>query len=185
MSYDPVKYQWSQVRGCGEHNLDSRDSREYKLKQVRDELIFKRQSSSIIDSARPTYLETLCVLSDVSQIWVVCLRIPYCFLLLGGIVTGLCLLGLCLVSVCEKAALEAKQELPSLDMKEVIRTRVFYQVNIIVDRNKKLWLNTTSFQIWWGFFTVSVTHVSCKLNKHFPKAQVTKKRLKTAISIPS
>ena len=67
-----------------------------------------------------------------------CLRIPYCFLLLGGIVTGLCLLGLCLVSVCEKAALEAKQELPSLDMKEVIRTRIFYQVNIIVDRNKKL-----------------------------------------------
>ena len=31
-----------------------------------------------------------------------CVRIPYCFLLLGGIVTALSLLGLCLVSVCEK-----------------------------------------------------------------------------------
>ena len=69
-----------------------------------------------------------------------CLRIPYCFLLLGGIVTGLCVLGLCLVSVCEKAALEAKQELPSLDMKEVIRTRVFYQVNIIVGKDKNMLL---------------------------------------------
>ena len=59
------------------------------------------------------------------------IRIPYCFLLLGGIVTGLSLLGLCLVSVCEKAALEAKQELPSLDMKEVIRTKIFYQVIIV------------------------------------------------------
>ena len=54
--------------------------------------------------------------------------------------TGLCLLGLCLVSVCEKAALEAKQELPSLDMKEVIRTRVFYQVNIIVGKDKNMLL---------------------------------------------
>ena len=40
--------------------------------------------------------------------------------------------------MCEKAALEAKQELPSLDMKEVIRTRIFYQVNIVTEKKKRL-----------------------------------------------
>ena len=69
------------------HNSDLRDFHKYIHKQVWGAQIFTRQSSrrfglvrtwlteacSIVfyDSAHPTYLETICVLSYVAQIWVV------------------------------------------------------------------------------------------------------------------
>ena len=74
--------------------------------------------------------------------------IPYCFLLLGGILTVLCIIGLSLVSECPNtledtasaSAVLPAAELPSLGMKEVLRSRLFYK-------------------IWFGFFAISVTQV--------------------------
>jgi len=65
-------------------------------------------------------------------------RIPYCFLLIGGIITALCLTGVLLVTECKDDLSVTSQELPSLTIKEVLRTKIFYQ-------------------IWFGFFAVSVT----------------------------
>lgn len=61
------------------------------------------------------------------------IRIPNCFLLIGGIIAVLSVLGLLLVKEPEKGQkTEQKQlddsELPSLDAKEVLRTALFYKV---------------------------------------------------------
>ena len=69
------------------HNSDLRDSHEYTQKQVWGEQIFMRQSGMMFGSvttigwqkflalsAYPTYLETISVHSDVTQIWAVCSR---------------------------------------------------------------------------------------------------------------
>ena len=63
------------------------------------------------------------------------LRIPNCFLLIGGIIAILSVLGLLLVREPETGRgqkTEKKQlddsELPSLDAKEVLRTPLFYKV---------------------------------------------------------
>ena len=82
----------------------------------------------------------MCFLSLYSSIF----SIPYCFLLLGGILTALCIVGLSLVSepaasdITEKTS--KKTELPSLGMEEVLRTGIFYK-------------------IWFGFFAIMVTQV--------------------------
>ena len=63
------------------------------------------------------------------------LRIPNCFLLIGGIIAILSVLGLLLVrepetergQKTEKKQLD-ESELPSLDAKEVLRTPLFYKV---------------------------------------------------------
>ena len=63
--------------------------------------------------------------------------IPHCFLLLGGILTALCIIGLSLVSECpspgpspttDTAPSPHQPELPSLSMKEVLSTSLFYKV---------------------------------------------------------
>ena len=77
-----------------------------------------------------------------------CCSIPNCFLLLGGILTVLCIVGLSLVSECPNtledtasaSAITPATELPSLGMKEVLSSRLFYK-------------------IWFGFFAISVTQV--------------------------
>ena len=54
-----------------------------------------------------------------------------------------------------------------------------------MENTKICYFNTALFQIWWGFFTVSVTHVSYNLDKYFPKAHVTNKLKKVISSPPS
>ena len=61
--------------------------------------------------------------------------IPHCFLLLGGILTALCIIGLSLVSECpgpspstSPSTSPHQPELPSLSMKEVLSTSLFYKV---------------------------------------------------------
>ena len=68
--------------------------------------------------------------------------IPHCFLLLGGILTALCIIGLSLVSECPSTSPSTspspstdttspsphQPELPSLSMKEVLSTSLFYKV---------------------------------------------------------
>ena len=81
------------------------------------------------------------------------IRIPSCFLLIGGITAALCLTGVLLVSPCEDDLSVSSQELPSLSVVEVLRTRVFYQVG----RGKTRPRLAQCLQIWFGFFAVSVT----------------------------
>ena len=62
--------------------------------------------------------------------------IPHCFLLLGGILTALCIIGLSLVSECPSPSTDTapsphQPELPSLSMKEVLSTSLFYKVGNI------------------------------------------------------
>ena len=56
------------------------------------------------------------------------LRIPSCFLLIGGMIALLSLAGLALLSDCKSEVSSSRQELPSLRVSEVVRTRIFYQV---------------------------------------------------------
>ena len=56
-------------------------------------------------------------------------RVPYCFLLVGGVAAGLCILGLILVKESpEQTTDTVSVELPSLSPGEVLRTKLFYQV---------------------------------------------------------
>ena len=71
--------------------------------------------------------------------------IPHCFLLLGGILTALCIIGLSLVSECPSPSTSPstttdtaspsphQPELPSLSMKEVLSTSLFYKVGYILN----------------------------------------------------
>ena len=58
-------------------------------------------------------------------------RVPSCFLLIGGVAASLCLAGLLLVTEKEDQNTTSKvaEELPSLSPREVVRTKIFYQVN--------------------------------------------------------
>ena len=58
-------------------------------------------------------------------------RVPSCFLLIGGVAAALCLAGLLLVTEKEDQNTTSKvvEELPSLSPREVVRTKIFYQVN--------------------------------------------------------
>ena len=57
------------------------------------------------------------------------LRIPSCFLVIGGIIALLCLAGISLLSDCpSEISTGASPELPSLSVREVLRTKIFYQV---------------------------------------------------------
>ena len=56
------------------------------------------------------------------------LRIPACFLLIGGIIALLSLAGISLLSDCKSEISSSSPELPSLTVREVLRTRIFYQV---------------------------------------------------------
>ena len=58
-------------------------------------------------------------------------RVPSCFLLIGGVAASLCLAGLLLVTEKEDQTNTSKvaEELPSLSPREVVRTKIFYQVN--------------------------------------------------------
>ena len=58
-------------------------------------------------------------------------RVPSCFLLIGGVAASLCLTGLLLVTESEDQTNTSKvvEELPSLSPREVVRTKIFYQVN--------------------------------------------------------
>ena len=53
------------------HSSDLRDSHEYIRKQVLGEQIFTGHNSRRFDCTLPTYLETICVLMRVSQIFIV------------------------------------------------------------------------------------------------------------------
>ena len=59
-------------------------------------------------------------------------RVPSCFLLIGGVAASLCLAGLLLVTESEDQTntnTRVAEELPSLSPREVVRTKIFYQVN--------------------------------------------------------
>ena len=58
-------------------------------------------------------------------------RVPSCFLLIGGVAAALCLAGLLLVTESEDQTNTSKvvEELASLSPREVVRTKIFYQVN--------------------------------------------------------
>ena len=72
-----------------------------------------------------------------------CSRVPYSFLLIGGIIGGLSILGLLLIKEPKQAKTSDEncenyenqqtkaevEELPSLNAKEVLRTSLFYKVN--------------------------------------------------------
>ena len=73
---------------------------------------------------------------------IICSRIPYSFLLIGGIIGTLSLLGLLLIKEPKQAESsgencenyenqQTKEELPSLNAKEVLKTSLFYKVNKI------------------------------------------------------
>ena len=61
-------------------------------------------------------------------------RVPSCFLLIGGVAAALCLAGLLLVTEKEDQTNTSKvvEELPSLSPREVVRTKIFYQVNTAI-----------------------------------------------------
>ena len=55
-------------------------------------------------------------------------RIPYCFLILAGVIAVLSIVGVSLVSPSDKQTSEHTPELPSLSPREVVKTKLFYQV---------------------------------------------------------
>ena len=55
-------------------------------------------------------------------------RIPYCFLIIAGVIVVLSILGVSLISESDKQNNKQTVELPSLSPREVVKTKLFYQV---------------------------------------------------------
>ena len=103
------------------------------------------------------------------------IRIPNCFLLIGGIIAVLSVLGLLLVKEPEKGQktenTEQKQlddsELPSLDAKEVLRTALFYKVALSANNwgqstfsYFRFGLPSSQFVGQWYSFKISISFQS-------------------------
>ena len=75
------------------------------------------------------YFKKVCLLPVIPHV-VTPARIPYCFLIIGGVIAVLSLLGLSLISESDQETQKQAEKLPSLSPMEVVKTRLFYQVSV-------------------------------------------------------